>query len=228
MLATFGVGLQGAEVPLISINGLLTFWDESRMEEDSHVMLMLKGHFKGKVDERWHLVPFSNFTWSGLFFRLWMEMALHQRVNLHSRDSGWLFQDQRGVGSKFGQYDTLFRALIDQAQEQHPRLRLEAVNTEDLSLWRPPRQGVVLETANQDVAEKVIKLINRWRKKEAARGSEAGLPTRRSTRRSGTPCHHAKVLQCTCWMVEDTRACCLQGGRVSQGEELLRPRWQKK
>jgi hypothetical protein len=33
----------------------------------------------------------------------------------------------------------------------------------------------VLETTNQDVSEKVIELVNRWRKKEAAKGSEPGL-----------------------------------------------------
>jgi hypothetical protein len=52
------------------------------------------------------------------------------------------------------------------------------VETGDLSLWRSPRRGAVLETLNQDVAEKVIELVNRWRKNEAARGSEAGLPMR--------------------------------------------------
>ena len=79
---------------------------------------------------------------------------------------------------KFGQYDALFRALVDQAQERHPRLLPEAVETEDFSLWRSPRRGAVLETTNQDVSEKVIELINRWRKKEAAKGSEAGLTMR--------------------------------------------------
>ena len=79
---------------------------------------------------------------------------------------------------KFGQYDALFRALVDQAQERHPRLLLEAVETKDFSLWRSPKRGAVLETTNQDVSEKVIELINRWRKKEAAKGSEAGLAMR--------------------------------------------------
>ena len=130
------------------------------MEEDSHVMLTLKGHFKGEVDERWHLVPFSDHTHSGLPFRLWMERALHRRVNLLSQDLGWLFQDWWGVRSKFRKINPLFRDLIDQARERHPRLLPEAVDTEDFSLWRSPRQGLVLETINQDAAEKVIETIN--------------------------------------------------------------------
>jgi hypothetical protein len=77
MLDAFGAGLHGDEVLLMSMERILTFWDKSRMEEDSHVMLTLKGHFKGEVDERWYLVPVSDFSWLGLPFRLWMERALH-------------------------------------------------------------------------------------------------------------------------------------------------------
>ena len=77
MLAASGACLRGEEVPLIYLDGLLTFWDELQMKEDSHVMLMLKGRFKEEVDKRWHLVPFSNHARSGLSFRLWMERALH-------------------------------------------------------------------------------------------------------------------------------------------------------
>jgi hypothetical protein len=178
MLAALGAGLRGEEVPLISLDRLLNFWDESRLDADSHVMLILQGRFKGEVDKQWHLVPISNATPSGLPFRKWMERVLHCRVNLQGRETGWLFQNRRGARVKFGRYDTLFRALIDQAQERHPRLIPETVETEDFSLWRSPRRGVVLETTNQDVSEKVIELINRWRKKEAAKGSEAGLAMR--------------------------------------------------
>ncbi len=178
MLAAFGAGLRGEEVPLLSLDGLLTFWDESRVDEESHVMLTLKGRFKGEVDKRWHLVPVSDTTRSDLPFRKWMERVLHRRVNLHSRDTGWLFQDRRGTRLKFGCYDSLFRTLVDQARERYPRLVPEAIKTGDFSLWRSPRRGAVLETTNQDVSEKVIDLINRWRKKEAAKGSEAGLAMR--------------------------------------------------
>ncbi len=83
MLAAFGAGLRGEKVPLLSMERLLTFWTKSREAEDQHIMLALRGHFKGEVDERWHLVLVSNFTQSGLPFRLWMERALRRRVHLH-------------------------------------------------------------------------------------------------------------------------------------------------
>ncbi len=79
-----------------------------------------------------------------------------------------MFQNRRGVRSKFGIYDHVFRDLVDRARELHCKLLPEVVETGDFSLWRSPRRGAVLETTNQDVAEKIIELINRWRKKEAA------------------------------------------------------------
>ena len=173
---------------MILLDGRLTFWDELRLGKDSHVMLTLKGRFKGEVDERWHLVPISNATRSGLPFRKWMERVLHRRVNLHGGESGWLFQDQRGARMKFGKYNALYRTLVDQAQERHQRLLKEAVETKEFSLWRSPRRGAVLETTNQDVSKKVIELINRWRKKEAAKGSEAGLAMRQVYTQVRAPC----------------------------------------
>jgi hypothetical protein len=105
-----------------------------------------------------------------------MERALHRKVNLHNRSKGWLFQCRLGVCLKFGRYDATFRALIDSAREHHEGLLSDVVETADFSLWRLPRRGAVLEMTNQDVSEKVIELINRWRKKEATKGLEAGLP----------------------------------------------------
>ena len=71
MLAAFGAGLRGEEVPLLLLEGLLTFWDETQIHADgAHIMLTLVGRFKGEVNDRWHLVPFSDNTRSGLPFRL--------------------------------------------------------------------------------------------------------------------------------------------------------------
>ena len=127
-MATFGAGLRGEEVPLMLMEGLLTFWTESREAEDRHVMLALKGHFKGEVDERWHLVPVSDYTRSGLLFRLWMERALHRRVNLQNRTTGWVFQNRRGVRSNFGIYDHVSGTLLTEQGS--------CIESSCLKLWR--------------------------------------------------------------------------------------------
>ncbi len=178
MLVALTTGLRGEEVLLLSLEGLLTFWEETRAEEDCFIMLTLKGRFKGEVHERWHLVPVSIFTQSRLPIRHWMERVLHRKVNLQKRSKGWLFQCPRGTRLKFGQYDNTFRFLIDTARDHQEELLPDVVESGDFSLWRSPRRGAVLETTNQDVPEKVIELINRWHKKEAAKGSEAGLAMR--------------------------------------------------
>ncbi len=70
MLLGFGTGLRGKEVPLVSMEGLLTFWMETREEEDKYMMITLKGRFKGEVDERWHIISICNETRSRIPFRL--------------------------------------------------------------------------------------------------------------------------------------------------------------
>ncbi len=94
VLAALGAGLRGEEVLLISLDGLLTFWDKSRLDADSHVMLTLQGPFKGEVDEWWHLVPISDATRLGFPFRKWMEWVMHCRINLQGQETGWLIQDR--------------------------------------------------------------------------------------------------------------------------------------
>jgi hypothetical protein len=63
-------------------------------------------------------------------------------------------------------------------REEDQKLVPSAVETSDFSLWRSLPRGAVLETTTHKVDVQEIELINRWRKKEAARGSEAGLPMR--------------------------------------------------
>jgi hypothetical protein len=111
-------------------------------------------------------------------FRLWMERIMYRRVTLQGRTLGWLFEEKPGKRARFGRYQDYFRLLIDRVREEDPKLVPSAVETMDFSLWRSLRRGAVLETTTHQVDVQVIELINRWRKKEAARGSEAGLPMR--------------------------------------------------
>ena len=41
MLLGFGAGLRGEEVPLVNLEGLLTYWMETREEEDIYMMITL-------------------------------------------------------------------------------------------------------------------------------------------------------------------------------------------
>ena len=110
MLIAFGTGLRGEEVPLISLEGLLNFWEDTRegTVNKRYMMMTLSRWFKGEVDLRWHLVPISDKTCLGIPFRLWMERIMHHRVNRQHHSNGWLFQTNTGVRAKFGRYDATF------------------------------------------------------------------------------------------------------------------------
>jgi hypothetical protein len=150
MLLGFGAGLRGEEVPLVNLEGLLTYWMETRKEEDRYMMITLQNRFKGEVDQRWHIVPIWDVTRAGIPFRLWMEQIMYQRVHLQGRSNGWLFEQKPGKPAKFGNYQDYFRALIDLARQQDPRLLPSSVETTDFSLWRSLRRGAVLETTNHN------------------------------------------------------------------------------
>ena len=48
----------------------------------------------------------------------------------------------------------------------------------DFSLRRSPRRGATTEAENNNVDTASIEIINRWRKREAARGTEAVISMR--------------------------------------------------
>ena len=46
----FGAGLRGEEIPLVSLQGLLYVWDETRADPDPFIMVTLYGRFKVRPD----------------------------------------------------------------------------------------------------------------------------------------------------------------------------------
>jgi hypothetical protein len=57
VLIGFGVGLRGEEVPLVSLEGLLYFWEETGAEAQPYTMITLFGRFKAETGYRWHCLP---------------------------------------------------------------------------------------------------------------------------------------------------------------------------
>ncbi len=114
MLIAFGAGLCGKEVPLVSLEGLLHFWEETREagEGERYIMITLPGRFKGEVDSRWHVVPIGTRTHSNIPFCLWMERNMAKRVNFQHRTKRWLFKTRTGARAKFGRYNATFRMLV--------------------------------------------------------------------------------------------------------------------
>ena len=124
MLIAFGAGLRGEEVPLVSLEGLLNFWTNTRTgtAEERYMMMTLSGRFKGEFDSRWHIVPISDQTHSNIPFQLWMEKIMVQRANHQHWTKGWLFETRTGARAKFRKYDATFRSLVALARAKNSRL----------------------------------------------------------------------------------------------------------
>ena len=52
ILIIFGAGLRGEEIPLVSLRGILHFWDKTRLDPDPFIMITLFGRFKGETGHR--------------------------------------------------------------------------------------------------------------------------------------------------------------------------------
>ena len=77
----FRAGLRGEEIPLVSLKGLLFFWDETWADPDLFIMITLFGRFKGETGHMWHFFPICDHNRSGIPFRTWIGRLLHRRVH---------------------------------------------------------------------------------------------------------------------------------------------------
>jgi hypothetical protein len=179
VILTFCAALRGEEVGLVSITGLLTFWEETtKAERLPHILVTLHGKFKGESGVRWHCIPIALKTRSGLPVGKWLARLVKRRVFEQGISKGWLFRNEDGSRRKFGAYDPKLLELLEKVKTHFPKEIHKVVEVEDFSLWRSGRRGAITEAANQKVDQHIIDLMGRWRQREAAKGTEPGLPMR--------------------------------------------------
>ena len=77
VLIGFGAGLRGEEILLISLKGLLFFWDETKSEADPYIMITLHGRFKGETGFCWNYLPVSDQTRSDIPLQIWIGRLLY-------------------------------------------------------------------------------------------------------------------------------------------------------
>ena len=157
----FCILLRGEEVSFIVINGMLTFWEETRVHRIPHIMITLKGKFKGENNLRWHCVPIADLTKSKIPTRRWISRLLSRRVRVEGHRTGYLFARPKGRKASLGDYDPLFRDYLARAQRIRPQLFLGLVAIEDFSLRRSLQRGATTEAENNNVDTVAIELTNR-------------------------------------------------------------------
>ena len=179
VLAEYCAGLRGEEVPLISLAGMLQYWEATRLHHTPHVMLTLRGLFKGETGERWHLMPIADETRTRLPVRRWFGRLIGRLVHEEGRTDGWLFQRDNGKRGKISDYDGMFKEYMDRVKDEFPGLIPDNVNPLlDMSLWRSGRRGSTTEVSNQKLDQVAIDMNNRWRKRERAKGGDPSMGMR--------------------------------------------------
>ena len=90
IITGFGAGLGGEEkVPLlVSLRGLLHFWDGTKLDPDPFIMVTLCGHFKGETCYLWQGLPICDYTQSVIPFWKWIGHPLHRRKNIEYTGQG--------------------------------------------------------------------------------------------------------------------------------------------
>ena len=181
LIVGFMLSLRGEEIPLTDLEGIVSYWADGRdatiWNLPRHIMITLKGRFKGEDNLRWHLMPIPDDTASLVPTRVWMSRLVYRLIQ-SGRHSGPLFAKKSGAKATIGDYDPLFRTYLARLRALRGGLFFKEVDVADFSARRSLRRGSTQHATNQGVSQQVIDEANRWRTKEAARGSEAYLPLR--------------------------------------------------
>ena len=127
---------------------------------------------------KWHLIPIADVTRSGIPTRKWVSRLLVRRCVEEGQREGPLFAKIDGTPALLSMYNPTFRRLLEKTRETNPRAFSAKTSMEDYSLRRSLRRGSTTEAQNNGVPEATIELVNRWRKREKAKGAEPGLPMR--------------------------------------------------
>ena len=85
-----------------------------------------------------------------------------------------LLRNSTGEKVRIADYEPAFVDVMNRLHESQPELFSVGNCLENFSLKRSMRRGAVLAVGDK-VSEHVVNLMNRWRKKERAQGTEPGL-----------------------------------------------------
>jgi hypothetical protein len=181
----FCASLRGNEGLIVDLSTLIKNLDRGNYEDSDakaksippHVIIPLRGRFKGETGERCHLMPLANKTSTGIDIRGAVNLLIAARKEMKCKSSPWAFVDENGNKLPFGSMNDIILDRLEALKfkdSELNKLGLEAFNIrEDFSINRSFRRGSETHALNQKVPEVVINAQNRWKKIEAAKGRKA-------------------------------------------------------
>jgi hypothetical protein len=182
---SFCASLRGSEGLILDMDTLKSNLENGNYDVNSprakscipHVIIPLRGRFKGETGERCHLMPLANVTASGIEIRAAVNVLLAARTEMKVKRSSWAFVNQEGDKMKFSEMNEIILDQLEQVKEEDAERKLLGLETfdvrEDFSINRSFRRGSETHALNQKVPEVVINAQNRWKKIEAAKGRKA-------------------------------------------------------
>ena len=87
----------------------------------------------------------------------------------------WLLRGKEGRRAKISDYNEMFCDYMTMLRNERPDVFSAGTLMDMFSLRRSMRRGAIVATAGERVQYSVVQLINRWKKKENAKGTEPGL-----------------------------------------------------
>ncbi len=172
----FHASLRGSEGLQVDWHTLMDHMEKGRVQEGmtpAHIIIPVKGRFKGEKGERCHLLPLADISRSGVNIRKCVELLVASRREGRV-NALWAFAGREGRKLEFGKMNEM---ILDQLEEIQTRdtedvLKLKEVNIrEEYSINRSFRRGSATHAQNCKVPSNVIEVQNRWRKFERAKGS---------------------------------------------------------
>lgn len=177
----FFASLRGSECMNVDLQTLIRLFEKGNYEKmeigntkPPHVMIPIKGRFKGGQGERCHLLPLANVSNSGVKIRNCVKLLITARLEMNKQNP-WAFVDKDGTKMEFSEMNYMILEKLEELKEKdgvEDKLGLKDLNVrEDFSINRSFRRGSATEAQNRGIAESTIVAQNRWRKVERAKGS---------------------------------------------------------
>jgi hypothetical protein len=168
LVAGFGGGLCGEEIPQIDIGVMWKYWKEAvDYERKPHVPLVLAGQFKGMTGKKLYIQPLSMKSATGIGYHKWLSRCLMQYEKF-GITSGPMFRVATKNGPRWvaiSDLNGLFRQILRKLQVYFPKLILADCNIEEeFSVKRSLRHRAMTEAQNKQLSWDVIEANNRWRK----------------------------------------------------------------
>lgn len=166
---------RGPEVFLVDLHGLRKYYRDNLLQEKEYVIIPLLGRFKGEQCSQYHLAPVAARTNSGLEVRHWIGRLVEARES-EGRIRGPAFCNSNGKVACSVDYESAFVERLQVVQSTQPGVIPSDLDlSESFGISRSFRRGATSVARTRGVDDKLVGLINRWRKFESARGARPAM-----------------------------------------------------